>query len=450
MATARHRGSMRRVALAAIALLSACDAAWAQRLLVSPSREAMSGAVPLPAQDALFADVLDIVLTDLDAGAEVELRAERSMTFAGPAPQLFRSSARFVADAAGRVDVASAAPIAGSYAGVDPMGLFWSMSPVPEKPLVDRYSEVRLAAYVKGRPVASATVNIHGWLPSVEVRHVAAFPGSVFAALPGAGRRPAIILLHGSDGGSATIRVMAPMFASRGYAVLGLPYYSPPDPNGRRELEALPAAFSQIPIDRLERARAWLATQANVDADRIGLWGYSKGAEFALVAAAHFPWVRAVAASVPSDVIWEGWGPNVAPGTSAGFSFRGRSLPFVPYDYRGAGIYDFMANGRRAHPERAAAARIKVEAFKGELLVAGAGKDTTWDSAHMAQNIAERRAEAGLKTTLLVFPDAGHGLTGDPWAPKGEGAAAQAESRAQRTIWAETFGFFERTLGTRR
>jgi dienelactone hydrolase len=435
MAVAQRRNLTSLVVIGALLFLCASNSAWAQQLRVSPSPE------------ALFADRLHIVLTEFNAGAEVEIRAERSMTFGGPAPQLFRSSARFLADANGRVDLASAAPIAGSYTGVDPMGLFWSMSAVPEAPSVDRYSEVRLAAYAKGRLLASTTVNIHGWLPSVEIRDVAAFPGSVFAAMPGAGRLPAIILLHGSDGGSGTVRVMAPMFASRGYAVLGLPYYSPPDQNGRRELEALPAAFSEIPIDRLEQARAWLARQPTVDAERIGLWGYSKGAEFALVAAAHFPWIRAVVASAPSDVIWEGWGPNVAPGPSAGFSFHGRSLPFVPYDYRGVGIYDSIAGGRRAHPDRAAAARISVETFKGDLLVAGAGKDATWDSAYMAQNIAERRAEAGLKTTLLIFPDAGHGLTGDPWAPKGEGAAAEAESQAQRTMWAETFDFFNRTLG---
>ena len=438
MAVASRRNSTALATIGALLSLFVSCGAAAQRITVSPSPE------------VLFADTIHIVLTELDPGTEVELRAERSMTFGGPSPQLFRSSARFLADASGRVDLACAAPVAGSYEGIDPMGLFWSMRLASETPSVDRYSEVRLGAYANGRLVASTAVNIHGWLPSVDIRDVADFPGAVFAAVPGTEQSPAIILLHGSDGGSGTVRVMAPMFASRGYAVLGLPYYSPPDRNGRRELEALPAAFSEIPLDRLEQARAWLARQPNVDAGSIGLWGYSKGAEFALVAATHFSWIRAVVASAPSDVIWEGWGPDVAPGATAGFAYRGRSLPFVPYDYRGSGIYDFMAGGRRAHPDRAAAARIRVEAFEGDVLVAGAGRDMTWDSAHMAQNIAERRAEAGLSTTLLIFPDAGHALTGDPWTPKGEGAAAQAESRAQRAMWAETFDFFDRTLRTQR
>jgi dienelactone hydrolase len=83
------------------------------------------------------------------------------------------------------------------------------------------------------------------------------------------------------------------------------------------------------------------------------------------------------------------------------------------------------------------------------VLVAGSAQDTIWASAQMAQNVAERRAEAGLPTTLLLFTDAGHGLTGDPFYPKGTDAAAQAESKAQRRMWKETFAFLERTLMTR-
>ena len=51
--------------------------------------------------------------------------------------------------------------------------------------------------------------------------------GARFAHLPGAARRPALILLGGSEGGSL-IKRNAPVYASRGYAVLALPYYLPP------------------------------------------------------------------------------------------------------------------------------------------------------------------------------------------------------------------------------
>ena len=404
-----------------------------------------------PSSDALYADTLQITLVQLPPSSEVEVVAERSMNPGWPPgskTQLFRSAARFRTDATGAVNLASAAPLSGSYSGVDPMGLFWSMTPTSDVATVDRYEEIRLAAKIDGQVVASTTVYLRGWLPEVQIDEVAAFPGAVFASLPGSEKRPVIILLHGSDGGGGMGRVMAPMFASRGYAVLSLPYYSPPDQNGRREIEALPGAFVDIPIDRLEEARRWLVNRPNVDASSIGLWGYSKGGEFALLAASHFPWIRAVVASVPSDVVWEGWGPGIQHNTRSGFSFRGKPLPFVPYDYSRPSLTmkTFMDDGRARQPERVAAARIKVERFKGDVLVAGGMQDNIWASGYMAQNVSERRAEAGLKTTLLLFPDGGHGLTGDPYAPKGPGAAAEAESKVQRTMWNETFAFFDRTL----
>jgi dienelactone hydrolase len=404
-----------------------------------------------PSSDVLYGEEAQITLVGLPPSTEVEIEAERSMNPGWPAGagvQLYKSSARFATDASGGLNLASTAPLSGSYSGVDPMGLFWSMSATSEVGRIDRYPEVRLTASIGGQAVATMKVNLHGWAPEVRTENVAAFPGALFASLPGSEARPVLILLHGSDGGTGMGRVMAPMFASRGYAVLSLPYYSPPDQSGRREIEALPGAFADIPIDRLEQARAWLARKAGVDASRIGLWGYSKGGEFALLGAAHFPWIRSVVASVPSDVVWEGWGPGVFKGTRSGFSYRGKPLPFVSYDYSRPSLTfrAFMDEGRAKHPERAAAARIKVERFKGDVLVAGSAQDRIWASAQMAQNIAERRAEAALPTTLLLFADAGHGLTGDPFYPKGTGAAAEAESKAQRRMWKETFAFFERTL----
>jgi dienelactone hydrolase len=53
-------------------------------------------------------------------------------------------------------------------------------------------------------------------------------------------------VLGGSEGGGSFARDRAPRFASRGFAVLGLPYYSPG--RGEREIPELPAAFADIPV----------------------------------------------------------------------------------------------------------------------------------------------------------------------------------------------------------
>ena len=33
----------------------------------------------------------------------------------------------------------------------------------------------------------------------------------------------------------------------------------------------------------------------------------------------------------PTDVVWEGWGPDVEPGKRSSFALNGKPLPFVPY-----------------------------------------------------------------------------------------------------------------------
>lgn len=100
---------------------------------------------------------------------------------------------------------------------------------------------------------------------------------------------PLAIALGGSEGGSASVLQSAALLASHGFAVLGLPYHSPPGfgPNGPTppELPALPSAFADIPVDRLDAARAWLAQQPEVDRERTALHGVGTGAEFALIAA---------------------------------------------------------------------------------------------------------------------------------------------------------------------
>ena len=106
---------------------------------------------------ALLDEPVDIRLTGLVPGAEVTLTATMTDHF----DRRWRSEATFTADDAGVVDVATQAPVAGSYDGVDPMGLFWSMAPeVPggsslpfrtPEPLV-----VALTAVAEGRTVAEA------------------------------------------------------------------------------------------------------------------------------------------------------------------------------------------------------------------------------------------------------------------------------------------------------
>ena len=167
----------------------------------------------------------------------------------------------------------------------------------------------------------------------------------------------------------------------------------------------------------------------------------------------------AVAAIVPSDVVWEGWGPGTVDGVSSSFSWRGVSLPFVPYIGMDAEIAKYsdpdatprlrtpQDNGRHAHPERVEPARIRVEDIDAPVLVAGGDQDNVWASGEMAQYIAERRFAAGLDTVSLIFPEAGHALsgTGTP-SESSTYRYSEADLAAQQAIWPATLQFFQQHL----
>jgi hypothetical protein len=171
---------------------------------------------------------------------------------------------------------------------------------------------------------------------------------------------------------------------------------------------------------------------------------------------------------VPSDVVWQGWGPDAIPADArrSSFSYGGKALPFVPNKDFMQELSGFQSGaevryrrpqdkGRAADPTAAVAARIRVENFKGPLLVAGGIEDQMWASGMMAQNIAERRAEAKLETVALIYTDAGHALNGNGWSPTSQynaglfkvGGTAEANASAQAEVWRETLLFLRRTLG---
>lgn len=281
-------------------------------------------------------------------------------------------------------------------------------------------------------------------------------PGAFFVAPAGPGPHPAIILLGGSEGGDGSARNWAPLFVPEGYAVLGLPYYEP-SYGGARRFPHLKTAFDSIPIEMVEKARDWLRSRPDVRNDAIAIYGASKGAEMALLAASLIDGFAAVAAIVPSDVVWEGWGPGTEEGASSSFSWRGKALPFVPYIGMSEEIAKFGRpgetprlrlphdRGRHANPASAVRARIAVEDIAAPVLVAGGDADNVWNSGEMAQAIAERRAAAGLETVSLIFTDAGHALSGTG-KQRAERPYADADLEAQRIVWPVTLRFLAARL----
>lgn len=251
-----------------------------------------------------------------------------------------------------------------------------------------------------------------------------------------------MIVLSGSGGGYATSN--AQEIASLGYPVLSLAYFAKdirPIPLDHLNLDPpLPDTLEMIPLEYFVEPKRWLMHEAETRNDGVIVIGYSKGAELALVLAAHDPQYKGVIAVAPSSVVWAGIPKRPTPITSASssWSLDGEPIAFVPYISRdtfrnaGTGLYS-MKNWHIASLASVTDASlmqeafIKVENVRSPLLLLSGGMDSAWPAKEMAANICER-VNADKNDGLCIhknYEDAPH-MLGD--------AAADAEKEMAKFL----------------
>lgn len=416
----------------------------------------------------------DLRIVGLTPGAPVELITRRSAILdrqdgdrTVPDTVLFAARAVFVADRRGTVNVDRTAPRDGDWRTADPHAPFWAMrrvaapDPVEARPAITPpVVEVRVRQ--GGREVARRTFAFPS-LPPGAARVVlgAGFAGA-WATPATPGRHPVLLALHGSEGGDTTdAKSLARRFAALGYATFAVTYVAYAWSGA---LPGVPVAFDSIPVETLDRARRWAGAQPEADTTRTGIWGVSKGAELALVAAARRPWVRAVVSCVGSDVMWAGFGRQApVDGVLTSWADSGARLPAVPYD-RYDDVFEGKATARAVHdrsraavPDAAIAARIPIERTRAPLLLIGGDADETWASAAMSRTIARTmRAKAPrVPVDTLLVPQGGHGLCGVGTTPAAAfgaetDAVAQGTAAGGARAWRATVAFLARHLARSR
>ncbi len=206
----------------------------------------------------------------------------------------------------------------------------------------------------------------------------------------------AVIVITGSDGGSIWANRIAQTLSSNGISSYSLAYW------GKKGLSK---TLSLIPIEIIQDAAAELKTQGY---KKIGIYGVSKGAEFALTAASILPEIEFVIAVSPACCVFEGIAKPRYNGLSS-WQWQGKPLPFADFDGVEVSI---IKNLLKTHqfgftPQYLSVIAnkkdedntIKVEKINGPILLLAAKEDAQWPSAKMSEMIVTR-----LKQRQFHFP----------------------------------------------
>jgi dienelactone hydrolase len=365
---------------------------------------------------ALVDKVVNIRLSGFSPGDLVTVRAKTRFS----AGSIGESWASFVADDNGQIDLSTQKPIAGTYDDIDVMGLFWSME--EHKDIDIEFSPgdiaepqiITFTVEVNGNTVVSKQIERSLMLPGVTRIPVRenGLVGTLF--LPSTeSKTPVVIILGGSGGGLP--EGMAAILASHGYAAFALAYFG---------IENLPGSLIEITLEYFENAILWLQEQDEVDADKLGVMGGSRGGELALLLGATFPEIKAVVAYVPSGLVWEGisgWQPN-----QSAWSYQGVPLSFVPLVFTPE--FQEYVNEQTAYGKPIAytqlflvnmedesiveEAIIPVENINGPILLISGSDDQMWPSGLFSEMIMERLEQKShsYPSQHLSYHGAGHSI----------------------------------------
>ncbi len=360
-----------------------------------------------------------IRLTGLRAGARVTVAA----TAKDVSGKTWRSSATFVADKRGGVDVTRDPSVAGTYKGRDAMGLFWSMHEVGSSIPVDqqfmrppRVLRVTLDAAVGGRTVASTTLRRQLVSGAVQFQQETlasqGFIGCYWSPKHPQRAEPAILMFGGSEGG---VDCGYGLLAAHGYPELHVAYFG---------LAGLPKYLGGIQLAYFAHALRWLAQQPGVDPSRLVISGASRGAEAAILTAAAYPSLVHAAVEYVGAAFT---GSSNGPGSSAAWTVRGKPIPV--------------------------GTPLPVWKVDGPVLLIGGIGDTLTASGYAVQSMAsELRTHHRHDFVALAYENAGHALaSGWPYVPAGTnfgtgplGGTLAGDAHAREDSWRKLLAFLGR------
>jgi dienelactone hydrolase len=408
--------------------------------------------------DTLYDQPIAIRVLDCPPGAAVTVRA----VALDDLHHRWESSAVFIADASGSVELRQHPAQSGSYPGKDAMGLFWSMrldSAIAERgPFIKTLPTPVMVTVSAEHAGETASVEVTRRLIGRGVRRSEIRDNGLVATFfdHESGARPGVIIVSGSGGGLAEDQPA--LLASRGYAVLSLAYFG---------MAGVSADLTNIPLEYFGRAIAWMLVHKSIDRERVAVMGASRGGELALLLGATFPTIKAVVAYVPSGLIWPGLSATLTTEISPAWTADGKGLAFMPSPPFDPEVWGKVPVALTPTFHKAMSMRpreewpeIEVEKTAGPILMFSGSDDQMWPSLTLADIAAQRllRRNFGHRFEHITYAGAGH-LFRFPYAPviseifhpvvrvtMALGGEAVANAAAERDSWERLLGFLAASL----
>lgn len=204
-------------------------------------------------------------------------------------------------------------------------------------------------------------------------------------------KKPAIIVLSGSDGGIEKAQNIAMMLSNQGFVTLAISYFG---------MNNQTSNLDRIPIENLEEALNYLKKLTFVDSSKIGIYGRSKGAEYSLLFLTKYDGVKCAVLNSPSDIVYEGLrGKRNSKHSS--WTYGQNEISYKPFK-----IKEFIVNMIMKKSSIDDSGVMDIENVICPLLLIASTKDKIWNSYSASINIMSKAKSC--EKRILVTTELGH------------------------------------------
>nr|XP_057947540.1 acyl-coenzyme A thioesterase 3-like isoform X2 [Doryrhamphus excisus] len=401
----------------------------------------------LPSARCLFDEPIQVKVDGLRSRQVVTMRAKAT----DERGVVFRSYAIYRADVSGAVDLQRDPALCGSYVGVEPMGLLWSMkADTPHKyfhwslalnPHMVKFSVHDGVAEEDGEGGALAEAINERCLIADGVSRVVVqqetFRGVLFTP-PGEGPFPGVL-----DLSTFASEKRASLLANKGFMVLTMAVFNDK-----------PANIKHLNLDYFKEGVQFLQQQPKVGGKGIGVISRSKGGDIGLSLSSFTSGVEAV--------VWiNGCSANIGYPlhykNQQVLSVLGSNVSKVMPTPSGASIVKFGVGDPKTEENKGSV--VPIEKSKANFLFVASEDDLNWDSNAFMEDMVQRLKHEGKKNFEAVcYPRAGHlleppygpycysGLHGILRAPVLWGGEPKAHINAEVHLWKKIEDFFRTRL----